>query len=403
MVVRWTFEDYWQGQEATREFNYTGGAQDFVVPDTTTMIFVTARGGRGGGQPGDNEQSPGGYVSGWLPVTPGETLHIRVGGNGGLPNGVTPGTGGYNGGANGGSSAIAIHNQLDAGCGGGGPSDIRQGGDTLADRVVVAAGAGGRNGFPLRYKGGAGGANVGETSTATTLAGKGGTQSAGGAAGSGGVAGALGVGGLGKNNTGSTGITPGGAGGGGGGFYGGGGGGVSASHSNYGPGGGGSNYIGGLIATPDPIVNSRGNTTSPVLQEPQITLRYGQIAARYTVEINPDDGGSPNVTKSMTITANLGPNRMGLVQEGSNSVPTLNFSGVILTQTHYEALELWYDRRVLIKVTDDLGRVFLGIFSAYAPTRSRRPFNPWFHTYTAEFTLTAYYNASGDRVYGRVL
>ena len=105
----------------------------------------------------------------------------------------------------------------------------------------------------------------------------------------------------------------------------------------------------------------------------------------------------------MNILQNLGPNRMNLVQEGSSSVPTMAFSGSILTQAHYEALELWFDRRILIKLTDDLGRIFFGVFSAFTPTRTRRAFNFWYHTYTAEFTVTAYYNASGDRVYGRVL
>lgn len=123
----------------------------------------------------------------------------------------------------------------------------------------------------------------------------------------------------------------------------------------------------------------------------------------YTLEINPNDGGSPVVTKALAFSANLGPNRMGVVQEGSNAVPTLSFGGSILTKTHYEALELWYNRRVLIQLTDDLGRVFRGIFSGFTPTRTRRAFNPWFHTFTAEFAVSSYVNASGVAVYGQAL
>lgn len=123
----------------------------------------------------------------------------------------------------------------------------------------------------------------------------------------------------------------------------------------------------------------------------------------YSFEINPNDGGSPEAHKQMTLLQSAGPNRMNLVQEGNTTAPTLSFSGVILEQVQYENLEYWFDRRVLIKLVDDLNRTFYGVFSKFAPKRSRRPNNPWYHTYDAEFTVTAYVNASGRRVYGRLL
>lgn len=123
----------------------------------------------------------------------------------------------------------------------------------------------------------------------------------------------------------------------------------------------------------------------------------------YQWEINPSDGGSPEVSKNLAISQNVGPNRMNLVQEGQSVIPTLQFSGTILTQQQYETLELWFDRRVLIEMSDDLHRTFYGVFSKFAPKRARRPRNPWYHTYDAEFAVTAYVNASGQRVYGRIL
>jgi hypothetical protein len=123
----------------------------------------------------------------------------------------------------------------------------------------------------------------------------------------------------------------------------------------------------------------------------------------YVWEINPNDGGSPEIQKNMSILQNVGPNRMNLVMEGQSTVPTIAFTGVILTQTQYEAMELWFDRRVLIKLLDDLGRSFYGVFSKFAPKRQRRGTNFWYHTYDAQFTVTAYVNASGQRVYGRML
>jgi hypothetical protein len=129
----------------------------------------------------------------------------------------------------------------------------------------------------------------------------------------------------------------------------------------------------------------------------------GPTPYTYTWEINPNDGGSPESTKTMTILQNVGPNRMNLVQEGQTTVPTLSFSGVILTQAHYEKMELWFDKRVLIQLTDDLSRNFYGIFSKFSPKRSRHGGNFWYHNYDAEFAVTAYVNASGVRTYGRIL
>lgn len=123
----------------------------------------------------------------------------------------------------------------------------------------------------------------------------------------------------------------------------------------------------------------------------------------YQWEVNPNDGGSPEITKNMTFAAGVGPNRMNIVQEGQTTAPVIAFSGIILTQDHYEAMELWFDKRILIELIDDLNRQFYGVFSKWSPKRTRRARNPWYHTYSAEFTVTAYINASGKRVYGRIM
>lgn len=123
----------------------------------------------------------------------------------------------------------------------------------------------------------------------------------------------------------------------------------------------------------------------------------------YTVHINPNEGGSPTVTKNMTILSNTGPNRAAIAQEGQSSMPEISFSGVILEKAHYEALEYWYSKRILIEITDDLGRVFRGIFSRWEPNRQRRAFNPWYHTFSAGMTVTSYRNASGQVRYGKFI
>lgn len=222
----------------TATFNYTGSYQSWQVPAGVTAVSVDSRGAAGG---------PGNYTSGGLggriqttiSVTPGETLYVYVGGQGGLPGG------GFNGFAYGGTLDCNPYCGGASAGGGGGASDIRRGGTALTNRVVVAGGGGGGGSYGSAQNGGAGGGTTGGSGVGGQSAGGGGgTQSAGGVAGAGGndngVAGALGNGGPGGN-----GYT--GGGGGGGGYYGGGGsGGGTYSGSSYaGGGGGGSSYSSG--------------------------------------------------------------------------------------------------------------------------------------------------------------
>jgi len=204
-------------------FTYTGGTQTWTVPagvSSATFDLVGARGGTlGYGTGGD-----GGRVQGTLPVTAASSLTITVGGT------TFATTAGYNGAARGYST----------GAGGGGATDIRQGGTAVANRVFVAGGGGGDGGTngstPYGNHGGRGGgvvAGAGSAKTApnsTYYGGGGGTQAAGGVVGSyGGTcggAGSLALGGIACSSSG---------GGGGGGYYGGGGG-------YYNGGGGGSSY-----------------------------------------------------------------------------------------------------------------------------------------------------------------
>ena len=90
----------------------------------------------------------GGSVSATVAVTAGETLNFRVagrGGNGGAsPNpfdGTLTALGGFNGG---GTTSVTCNGcAFVLGGAGGGASDVRRSGDTLADRFLVAGGGGG--------------------------------------------------------------------------------------------------------------------------------------------------------------------------------------------------------------------------------------------------------------------
>ena len=195
-------------QGGSQNFPFTGGVQNFTAP-INGVYTIEAWGAKGGDD--GNIGANGGYATGTVALTAGQTLTVYTGGLGSTC--VAGGGGGWNGGGNAGP----------AGCsgGGGGASDVRLGGNGLANRIIVAGGGGGA-GCCGQQAGAGGGLNGNNGSS------NGGSQVAGGA---GNAAGSLGQGGN-KNGDG---------GGGGGGYYGGG-----AAFNDDG-GGGGSSYLGGVL------------------------------------------------------------------------------------------------------------------------------------------------------------
>ncbi len=141
------------------------GGYDWVVPAGITTATFELR-GASGGLAGGSVGGKGGKAVATIAVTPGETLHINVGGAGfnaassGVPSSTGAGTNG------GGASGFYCHSSVSdqsicQGGGGGGASDVRQGGTGLPDRVLVAGGgggAGGTSGTPEHTGGGDGGA-----------------------------------------------------------------------------------------------------------------------------------------------------------------------------------------------------------------------------------------------------
>jgi hypothetical protein len=206
----------------------------FTVPVGITSVHVVATGGAGGRTLDNVAGGRGAQVTADIAVSPGQVLHVHVGGAG-----AAAASGGA-GGANGGGSASDR-----VGGGGGGASDVRLGGDALADRVVVAAGGGGATYYGLgSFGGGDAGAAGGMLNTCPeSVPAQPGTATAGGNGSRGGGAscsywtaggdGTFGQGGPGVYSS----LSNSGGGGGGGGWYGGGGGG------QYAAGAGGSSYV----------------------------------------------------------------------------------------------------------------------------------------------------------------
>jgi hypothetical protein len=280
--LKWTFAAFLSigscSSIAQTTYNHTGAMQTYVVPPNITLINIQTWGGQGGDV---NElyvpQSGGlgGYSTGDLIVTPGESIYVYVGGEG------SGGIGGFNGGGNAGTSTAGSGGTGGPAGAGGGASDVRQGGTTLNDRVIVAAGAGGAgrdyvNGSCIPCgTGGHGGHGGGTTGNNGTDAGytnninygnpssgaNAASQSSGGAGGTGsdsnpGESGSLGQGGNGVN-----GFQDVASGGGGGGYYGGGSGAGANNGSGKAGGGGagGSSFIGGVTSATTTIGVNTGH------------------------------------------------------------------------------------------------------------------------------------------------
>ena len=141
--------------ETTCVFAYTGARVGWVAPAGVTSAVFDLDGGAGGSfaPVGDLPGGVGGqgaHVHATVAVTPGQTLYLRVGGQGGdggpyesagLEEITGTAAGGFNGGGT--TSLTCSGCGFVLGAGGGGASDVRSSGDGPADRLLVAGGGGG--------------------------------------------------------------------------------------------------------------------------------------------------------------------------------------------------------------------------------------------------------------------
>jgi hypothetical protein len=233
---------------------YSGAAyslESFTGQIARVSLFGAAGGAATASASGEN----GGRTIGTVEIGP--STYLYIGGKGGnscrntyttltCANDSGTGIGGWNGGANGGFNGSAYQGPGGAG---GGATDLRSGGTSLSDRILIAGGAGGYTGIMGKGRGGGSSGTQGHSVAAgRAMGGMPGTQSAGGAGGAepgytggDGSAGQLGLGGHGGNCPHSWCM---GGGGGGAGFHGGGGGesGDISLNNTAAGGGGGSGY-----------------------------------------------------------------------------------------------------------------------------------------------------------------
>lgn len=99
----------------------------------------------------------------------------------------------------------------------------------------------------------------------------------------------------------------------------------------------------------------------------------------YTVEINPNEGGTPGYTREVRAEPTLGGHHV--FSEDAEQPQHIECSGTILDRTHLEGLAGVFKARRQVLLTDDLGRQWWVYLEAFTPTRQRSR-REWRHQYT---------------------
>jgi len=323
---------------ATASFTFTGAERTYVVPLGVSSVTIRATGAPGG--TGASPGAAGGLgalVTTTVPVSPGETLYVEVGG----PGVTGPCNGGPTGRTfNGGGSA-------DCGGSGGGASDVRTCPmatcpDATPDtRLVVAGGGGGGGGAEDPGLGGAGGQGGDPAATGAGNGGAGSDSIPAGSGVDGGFGPPAGTGGPGTVSfpcTGGNGATAlggnvsaacyDGAGAGGGGYDGGG-----AGGDGVGGGGGGA---GSSFSDPAAIGASMVEDTTGV---PSVTIAPGptagsQVNAVIRVATSPVFAGDPVTVSSLQLQLACG---------GSITFETLQGGSTVAPRTQVNSITLILD------------------------------------------------------------
>ncbi len=107
----------------------------------------------------------------------------------------------------------------------------------------------------------------------------------------------------------------------------------------------------------------------------------------YTFDINPAEGGSPALNKTITYKNTSAPDGKTLVFQGRNQPQVMEFSGTILNQSQYDAMIEWFNKVHQIKITDDLSREYWIVIESFDPKRERASHYPYKHSYTVRATI----------------
>ncbi len=109
------------------------------------------------------------------------------------------------------------------------------------------------------------------------------------------------------------------------------------------------------------------------------------LSVNYTVDINPNTGGTPPFDKNMTYMSASGTGGSVIVFEGRDKVAETEISGVISTEAHLLAFQSWYEKDHQIRITDDLNRQYWIHITGLDLKRAQTRRALWRHTFRMRY------------------
>lgn len=114
------------------------------------------------------------------------------------------------------------------------------------------------------------------------------------------------------------------------------------------------------------------------------TLYEPVTGSTYTVEINPNEGGTPGYERALTVSSTLAGATVAM--EGEATPQRIECSGAILDRSHLAGLAGVFKARRQVLLTDDLGRQWWVYPESFTPDRKRSR-REWRHDYQMRFLI----------------
>ena len=91
-----------------------------------------------------------------------------------------------------------------------------------------------------------------------------------------------------------------------------------------------------------------------------------------------------------TLTENYSSAGSPILFGGRQTPKTLSFSGTILYEEHFRAMEEWFEKNTQITLIDDLGNNYSIYLQNFSPTRAYVSQYPWRHEYNANAVILSW-------------
>ena len=102
----------------------------------------------------------------------------------------------------------------------------------------------------------------------------------------------------------------------------------------------------------------------------------------YEFAINPLNATMPSREKTVTAQSTAAGNQV--LFQGRSKPQHLDFSGTILTETHYNKMREWSSKQKQVQIMDDLARRYWVYIISFNPKRRYKPEYPWMHEFSCE-------------------